>query len=53
MNYLMEINIPYEILTWSPQEHICQVPQFFVPSHAEKKYMRMGHFMHEKTEALF
>lgn len=44
MNYLMEINIPYEILTWSPQEHICQVSQFFVPSHTEKEIYENGAF---------
>ena len=53
MNYLMKNNIPYEILIWFPQEHIGQVSQFFVPSHTEKKYMSIGHFMHEKTEMFF
>ena len=38
MNYLMEINIPYEILTWSPQEHI------FCPFSHRKKIYENGAF---------
>ena len=44
MNYLMENNIPYEILIMFPQEHICQVSQFFAPSHTEKNIYENGAF---------